>query len=209
MLDRSQTANLFSENLPPAEGRDTAASESPDAAFPGRAPRRDRSPRARVPRRPVNPLHAGAWLARLTARVPRLRKAGRYAPVAVMVLLLLTHPAGFGRSVSTTAVTRRPSSTVSTVTVPVARTVTVHSAPPPPVVVRHVAAVTATAPHISRPRRVPAPSPPASYSPPPSPAAPGDTDVPVSPSSSPPPAVTTQRPPPAGGSQGDEFGFER
>jgi hypothetical protein len=213
MLDRSETANLFSENLPSTGGEPPPLYERPDAALRMSRRRRCAAPHAR--RRPLRAPRAIAmargavWRAGLTARLPHPRRALRYAPIAVLVVLVLTNPAGCGRAVSTTA---GGVSRTSTVIAPVVRTATVHTVTPSPVQARVAADATAPA-AISRPRPVAPVSRPASGYAPASPAAPvtpvtpRESTVPTSPPGTSAPAVSSQRPPPAG--QGDEFGFER
>jgi hypothetical protein len=213
MLDRSEIANLFSENRPSTEGKPPPLYEWHDAAPRVSRRRRRAAPHAR--RRSLRALRAIAmargagWRAGLTARLPYPRRALRYAPIAVLVVLVLTNPAGCGHAVSTTA---GGASGTSTVIAHVVRTVTVHTVTPPPAQAR--IAADATVPGaISRPRPVaPVSRAASSYAPaspaaPVTPDAPRESTVPTSPPVASAPAVSSQRPPLAG--QGDEFGFER
>ena len=93
MLDRSEAPNLFAQDAP-AEHR-TALADSPVADVrPGRAPRRKSPARVPLARSRIRAPRAAAL-----AQLGQLRTYRRYAPVAVLLLLLLTHPAGCGRSV--------------------------------------------------------------------------------------------------------------
>jgi hypothetical protein len=98
MLDRSSQPNLFDPRRlgVAADEEDTPPPRAPEPPSPRRAPRRDYL---------RGGVAAAKGLLGERLRDPRVR---RYLPVAVLVLLVLTNPAGCGRSVTTTVVTRPP-----------------------------------------------------------------------------------------------------
>jgi hypothetical protein len=196
MLDRSEAPNLFAQDAP-AEHRPALAASPVADVRPRRAPRRQSPARGPLARSRIRAPRAAAL-----ARLGQLRTYRRYAPVAVLLLLLLTHPAGCGRSVPPTAVTSGPSATPAEGAATVIRAPTV-STPPP--LRRRAAALRARA-H-SR-RRVPAHA-----------RAPGGVlgfrlaraqpSAPVAAPSLSYQLTVSQRPRPSGGGHGEEFGFER
>jgi hypothetical protein len=205
MLDRSETPNLFSGELPSTEGQETPAPDTrpldTGQADPDLGPW---PPRPSTPRRSVRARQGGAWQERLSALSPHSRRARRYAPVAILVLLLLTHPAGCGRSVSTRTVTLTQTSPppVPVTTVPTAKTQTAIRA-------KHIAAPRTSPPHTNR-RPSPARSRlPSGHSLTPSSATPGEGSVSFPSSSFPPTAIPPSPPRMRSGGEGDEFGFER
>jgi len=231
MLDRSQTANLFSEDLP-AAGQETDCEPERPASAPvsPTPPRARRSPARRArptsppgtdtprPRRPRVELgdERRAWRERLVALRPRLRRVRPYAPIAVLLLILLANPAGCGRRATTTPATvpgSRPA-TVPVASATVTRTVTVN-APPPSHATRLAGREQHTQPSGRyRPDGQPAVSGEqhvsAGYSPPAASLGPTFTRPAAAPGSpSPAPVSTGRQPPPERGGQADEFGFER
>jgi hypothetical protein len=218
MLDRSQTANLFSETLPSVEGEPPSVSEAPQPAKKSRRTPRQRRQRRAPARRPptLAVLRASvsgrvrAQRARVAARLPQLRKARVLAPAVVLLVLAVTDPAGCGRSVSPSPV-RRPAGASTSPGVAV-RTVTVHSVTPRPASTRVAANIVRATAHLLRARSATpiSPATPA-YTPPPSAPRPPAQPESQPPPSSPVPAPSAPaigRPPPSSG-QGDEFGFER
>jgi hypothetical protein len=208
MLDRSDTPNLFAQATPvehdPPPPEDLLADPRP-----ARQPRRERSPRPERPTRAERPARAPLVRSRIRAlrtaalaRLGQLRPYRRYAPVAALLFLLLTHPAGCGRSVPPAAVTSGSSATPVEGAALVVRTVTV-TAPAPP-----KRAVPRRARPKPRPRGA-AGHAPARVAAGHSPRATAAPTVPASaPSFSYQPAVT-QHPPPSSGGRNEEFGFER
>ncbi len=199
MLDRSEHQNLFDPDLPTASDDEPQTDTDPAATERRPRPAPPRPPRPRVER----PLRAA--LARRFA----LRRAGarpllRYSPVAILVVLLLTHPAGCGRTVKTNEVTTRsiaatpsapiPPRTVSVATTPASVTPTrLHRTPPPHVPAARPAAPRATAP-APAPVSSPVSAPPVGSQP---------TAV-ATPAASYTPSPSARRPQESGG----EFGFE-
>jgi hypothetical protein len=145
MLDRSEHQNLFDPDLPAAPDDEPQTDTDPVAV----TERRSRPGRPRVERRLTAALARRFTLRRVEAR-PFLR----YSPVAILVVLLLTHPAGCGRTVKTNEVTRSvavtappaPTRTVSVATTPASVTPPrLHHAPRPRVPAARPAAPRATA----------------------------------------------------------------
>jgi hypothetical protein len=238
MLDRSQTANLFSENLDPPDSETTHAAPSltrdgppPASAAPTRPPirasRREQPPRlrraarsaarsrsnARPPKRKRKRVEAQRepwnWRERLPPARLVWRRAQRYVPVGVLLVILLTNPVGCGRHATTSPATSTPSRPSSSPSA-------AHSTPNLP-----------DTQHFARPRARPArslsgrsaqvvqagPAPQraavsesAAPRAAPTAAAPGPVGEPASPSTSP---SISGKPPPDEGGAGDEFGFER
>ncbi len=148
MLDRSEHQNLFDPDLPAAGDDEPQTDTDPPAV----TERRSRPARPRVERRLTAALARRFTLRRVEAR-PFLR----YSPVAILVVVLLTHPAGCGRTVKTNELTRSiavtapaaliPPRTVSVATTPARVTPTrLHHAPRPHVPAARPAAPRATAP---------------------------------------------------------------
>jgi hypothetical protein len=167
MLDRSEHPNLFDPDLPAASAEEPQTDTDPAATERRPRPARPRSPRPR--RRVERPLTA-ARARRFTLRRAGARPFLRYSPVAILVVLLLTHPAGCGRTVNTNEATRSIAATAPPAPIP-PRTVSVattpasvapprlHHTPPPHVPAARPAAPRATAP-------APAPVPPPVSAPP-------------------------------------------
>lgn len=229
MLDRSQTANLFAENLPETAGQEDRRDGEPEPATPPPAPRSSRSPRVRLAsparsgssrrrRPPVAPATGSQpWRERRDALRSPWGRIRRYVPVAVLLVILVADLAGRGRLLGTSTVT---TAAPPTTTAPTARTVTVLPRRSPP----HTSAVTRHGPrrpigrlrvvHVPVPTpatKSPAPTEPALQVPPPValPAPPVTQPVAAPAWPSPAPASADRPPPSEGGAQGDEFGFER
>ncbi len=229
MLDRSQTANLFSEDLP-AAGQETDCEPEPPAPAPvSPTPRVRRSPARRArptsppltdtPRPPRARVKRGEerrpWRERLVALRPRLRRARTYAPIAVLLLIVLANPAGCARRATTPAtVAGTTPATAPVAPTAVTRTVTVNAPPP-----SHATRLAGRQRHTQPSGRYGTDGQPAvsgeqhvsaGYSPPaasPGPTFPRPAAAPGSPS--PAPVSTGRQPPPERGGQADEFGFER
>lgn len=142
MLDRSEHQNLFDPDLPAASDDEPQTDTDPAATERPARPRPPR-PRPRPRSRVVRPLTA-ALARRFTLRRARARPLLRYSPVAILVVVLLTHPAGCGRTVNT--VTRSIAATAPAAPIP-SRTVSVATRP---------ASVTPPRLHHTTPPHVPA-----------------------------------------------------
>ena len=195
MLDRSEAPNLFAQDAP-AEHRAPLPGNPVAEVQPRRARRHDSPARGHLARSRIRAPRAAAL-----ARLGQLRTYGRYAPVAVLLLLLLTHPAGCGRSVPPTAVISGPSATPAEGAASNIRATV--SAPP----ATHSRAVTPRARARSRKRVLARKPPPIDVLPVRVARAQSRASV-ASPSFSEQPSVT-QRSPASDGSHDDEFSFER
>lgn len=194
MLDRSEHQNLFDPDLPAATDDEPQTDTDPAAT--------ERHPRPARPR-VERPLRA-ALARRFTLRRAGARPLLRYSPVAILVVLLLTHPAGCGRTVKTNEVTRSIAATAPPARIP-PRTVSVATTP---------ASVTPPRLHHTPPPHVPAarPAAPRATAPAPAPMSSAVSAPPVAsrpaavatPTASYTPSPSARRPQESGG----EFGFE-
>jgi hypothetical protein len=203
MLDRSEHQNLFDPDLPAAGDDEPQTDTDPAATERHPRPARPRPSRPRSRSRVERPLTA-ALARRFTLRRARARPLLRYSPVAILVVLLLTHPAGCGRTVNTNEATRSIAATAPPAPIP-PRTVSVattqasvtpprlHHAPPP-----HVPAARPAASRASAPAPAPVSSP---VSAPPVGSRPAAV---ATPAASYTPSLSVRRPQESGG----EFGFE-
>jgi hypothetical protein len=195
MLDRSDTPNLFAQDTPTEPLAPPPAQPVTETRQPRQA-RRERPTRASLVRPRISGLRTAARV-----RLGQLRTYRRYAPVLVLLLLLLTHPAGCGRSGSPTAVTSGPSVTPAGSAAPVAQKVTVNA----PVPRKRAPAKRARShPGQRPPVHISARASSPSARPVPAPAGPS-----AAPSLSYQPAATSSPAPPGGGGGHQEFGFER
>jgi hypothetical protein len=224
MLDRSEPRNLFDpeaplaadeepESEPEPVGKPFAAARrqrprsprpSPRGARPRPTPSRPASPRRRV----EAPLTA-ALAGRFTLPRVEARRLLRYVPVAIVLGVLMTHPAGCGQTVTTNKVTR---GVAATTPLPAAVRATA-AAPSAP------ASVTSTRPHRTvRPPRIPRVTPssaPASTAAAPAPVREQATvsqppvSSPPTVTTAPPVSYTSSTPAPRPEESGAEFGFER
>jgi len=201
MLDRSEHQNLFDPDLSAASDDEPQTDTDPAATERHSRPARPHPPRPRP--RVERPLTA-ALARRFTLRRPEARPLLRYTPVAILVVFLLTHPAGCGRTVKTNEVTRSivatappapiPPQTVSVATTPASVTPTrLHHTPPP-----HVPAARPAAPRATAPAPAPVPSPVSA------PPVVSQRAAVATPAASYAPSPSARRPQESGG----EFGFE-
>jgi hypothetical protein len=102
LLDRSQSANLFDPARPASEAARDSTQPLPrlEPSLPPR-PRRPRAPHASLASR-----FQGRGSPRLAAIASAARRQARFLPGAIVVLVLLTHPGGCGRSSTATPAPR-------------------------------------------------------------------------------------------------------
>ena len=102
MLDRSQSANLFDPARPASEAARDSTQPLPrlEPSLPPR-PRRPRAPHASL----ASKLQ-GPGSPRIAAIASAARRQARFLPGAIVVLVLLTHPGGCGRSSTATPAPR-------------------------------------------------------------------------------------------------------
>ena len=102
MLDRSQSANLFDPARPASEAARDSTQPLPrlEPSLPPR-PRRPRAPHTSLPSR-----FQGPGSPRIAAIASAVRRQARFLPGAIVVLVLLTHPGGCGRSSTATPAPR-------------------------------------------------------------------------------------------------------
>ena len=176
MLDRSQPANLFDAARPESEA--ACASTRPLPRVERTLPpysRRARRPRpVRASRASVASRFQGTARPRLAEIASAARRQARFLPAAIVVLILLTHPVGCGRS-TPAAPARRAAVGASPPAVPAAAV----TRPQPPTVPRprpQIRRAPRTAPHRRARALTHASSAPA---PGPGPAPSGDQTLPV------------------------------
>ena len=220
MLDRSQPANLFDAARPESEAACASTRPLPrvERTLPphsrrARRPRPVRAPRAS--RASVASRFQGTARPRLAEIASAARRQARFLPAAIVVLILLTHPVGCGRS-TPAAPARRAAVGASPPAVPAAAV----TRPQPPTVPRprpQIRRAPRTAPHRRARALTHASSAPA---PGPGPAPSGDQTLPVAsatrvsapaPAYVPPaPSRSYTRPAPAANrsERNGEFGFE-
>ena len=136
MLDRSQPANLFDAARPESEAACASTRPLPrlERTLPphSRRARRPRPVRAsRASRASVASRFQGTARPRLAEIASAARRQARFLPAAIVVLILLTHPVGCGRS-TPAAPARRAAVPAPRSTVPVAAV----TRPQPPTVPR-------------------------------------------------------------------------
>lgn len=124
MLDRSQPANLFDAARPESEAACASTRPLPrlERTLPphSRRARRPRPVRAsRASRASVASRFQGTARPRLAEIASAARRQARFLPAAIVVLILLTHPVGCGRS-TPAAPARRAAVPAPRSTVPVA-----------------------------------------------------------------------------------------
>ena len=218
MLDRSQPANLFDAARPESEAACASTRPLPrlERTLPphsrrARRPRPVRAPRAS--RASVASRFQGTARPRLAEIASAARRQARFLPAAIVVLILLTHPLGCGRS-TPAAPARRAAVPASPPAVPVAAV----TRPQPPTVPRprpQIRRAPRAAPHrLARALTHAAPAPA------PGPAPSGDQTLPVASAtrvSAPAPAYvppapsrpyTRSTPSANRGERSGEFGFE-
>jgi hypothetical protein len=102
LLDRSQSANLFDPARPASEAARDSTQPPPrlEPSLPPR-PRRPRAPHASLASR-----FQGPGSPRLAAIASAVRRQARFLGAAIVVLVLLTHPGGCGRSSTATPAPR-------------------------------------------------------------------------------------------------------
>lgn len=229
MLDRTQTANLFAENLPDTAGQEDELDGEPESATLPPSPRSSHSPHGRPASsaRPGSSRRRSLPVAPRTGRrpwrewpgaLPSWGRIRRYVPVAVLLVILVTDLAGRGRLLGTSTVTR---TTPATTTTPTARAVTVppRRSPPPTSAVTRPGPRQPIGPRRVVRLRVPTSAIKSPAQTEPSVQVPLPVAVPAEPVTqpmaaptgrpSPAPAYADRPPPTEGGAQGDEFGFER
>jgi hypothetical protein len=218
LLDRSQPANLFDAARPESEAACASTRPLPrlERTLPphsrrARRPRPVRAPRA--PRASVASRFQGTARPRPAEIASAARRQARFLPAAIVVLILLTHPVGCGRS-TPDAPARRAAVPASPPAVPVAAV----TRPQPPTVPRprpQIRRAPRAAPH-RRARALTHASP----APAPGPAPSGDQTLPVASATrvsapapadiQPAPSRSYTRPAPAANrsERNGEFGFE-
>ena len=102
MLDRSQSANLFDPARPASEAARDSTQPLPrlEPSLPPR-PRRPRAPHASLASK-----FQGPGSPRIAAIASAVRRQARFLGAAIVVLVLLTHPGGCGRSSTATPAPR-------------------------------------------------------------------------------------------------------
>lgn len=102
MLDRSQSANLFDPARPASEAAHDSTQPLPrlEPSLPPR-PRRPRAPHASLASK-----FQGPGSPRIAAIASAVRRQARFLGAAIVVLVLLTHPGGCGRSSTATPAPR-------------------------------------------------------------------------------------------------------